>query len=116
VTSIEKARQLRKDSTDAERMLWQHLRARQIDGCKFRRQRPVGPYIADFVCVERKLILELDGGQHAENKAYDNRRTEWLESEGFRVLRFWNNDVLEDVESVKQAVLMALEGGGEPSP
>ena len=62
------------------------------------------------------MIVELDGGQHAENKAYDNRRTEWLESEGFRVLRFWNNDVLEDVESVKQAVLMALEGGGEPSP
>jgi very-short-patch-repair endonuclease len=103
-----RARELRKNMTEAERALWRHLRLRQFDGYKFRRQQPIGRYIVDFVCFEKKLIIEVDGGQHAEQLAYDIERSAWLEKEGFRILRFWDNQVLKEVESVKEAIVSTL--------
>ena len=102
------ARALRKSPTEAERALWRHIRLRQLEGCKFRRQQPLGRCIVDFVCFEKKLIIELDGGQHAEQMASDAERTAWLETQGFRVLRFWNHDVLSNIEAVKEAIRGAL--------
>jgi very-short-patch-repair endonuclease len=99
------AKSLRENSTDAERLLWQHLRARQAQGLKFRRQQPIGNYIVDFVCFDRKLIIELDGGQHAEQQQTDDARTQWLETQGFTVIRFWNNEVLQNLEGVWQAIV-----------
>src|SRR5437899_1689174 len=90
------AQRLRREMTDAERKLWSALRSRQMEGAKFRRQQPIGPFIADFVCQERRLIIEADGGQHAESST-DDRRTAFLESKGYRVLRFWNNDILQNL-------------------
>jgi very-short-patch-repair endonuclease len=107
--STDKAKELRKSSTDAERKLWHHLRRYQMNGHKFRRQQPIGPYIVDFVCFEKKLIVEVDGGHHDQQAESDNARTEWLESQGFKVLRFWNNQVLKETESVKLAIMKALE-------
>ena len=103
-----KARELRKNPTEAERKLWKHLRLHQIGGYKFRRQQPLGQYILDFVCLEKRLIVELDGGQHSEQIVYDSERTEWLEAQGFRVLRFWNNEVLKEIEVVKEVIAEAL--------
>jgi len=100
---------LRKNSTDAERHLWWRLRQRQLAGFRFRRQVPLGPYIADFVCLSAKLIVEVDGGQHAERPEQDERRSAWLAANGFDVLRFWNNDVLGNTEGVLEAILRALE-------
>ena len=105
--SRDRARSLRMTMTDAERRLWSALRARRLQGFKFRRQHPVGPYIADFVCLAHRLVIEADGGQHAES-AYDARRTAWLESRGWRVIRFWNNDVLTNPTGVQETVLSAL--------
>lgn len=110
--NIANARQLRKNLTDAEKKLWRHLRLKSIGGNKFRRQHPIGTYIVDFVCLEKRLIVELDGGQHGEQIAYDNERTQWLESCGYRVLRFWNNEVFEDVEVVVEVIVKALEESG----
>ena len=103
------ARELRSNLTDAERCLWQKLKRRQIAGVKFRRQQPIGYFIVDFVCFECRVIVEVDGGQHAEQLHYDEQRTRWLEAQGYRVLRFWNNDVLANTEAVAQAVLDAVE-------
>lgn len=100
---------MRRNFTDAEMKLWKRLRNRQTVGEKFRRQQPIGKYIVDFVCPERKLVVEVDGGQHGEQVSYDNERTAWLESEGYRILRFWNNEVLEDVEIVLDVIVRALE-------
>lgn len=86
--------------TDVERLLWQALRGMQIHGQRFRRQHPIGPYIADFACVEQKLVVELDGGQHQEQQAYDEHRTAFMQAQGWRVLRFWNNDALDNMEGV----------------
>lgn len=94
--------------TDAERSLWSRLRRRQILDCRFRRQQPLGEYIVDFVCLEKKLIVELDGGQHAEQEEYDTQRTRWLEDQGFRVLRFWNNQVFKEFHAVVQAIYNEL--------
>ena len=107
--NTKRARKLRKNLTDAERRLWQKLKRRQIDTVKFRRQQPIGPFIVDFVCFERRVIVELDGGQHAQYVANDEQRTRWLEAQGYRVLRFWNNDVLANTEAVLQAILGAIE-------
>ena len=110
-----RARQLRRDSTDAEQLLWSVLRDRQLGGHKFRRQTPIGGYIVDFVCKRRRLVIELDGGQHQQRAGSDRERTEVLESLGYRVLRVWNNDVFDDLESVVDAILLELQRG-EPSP
>ncbi len=103
-----RARQLRNNPTEAERALWRYLRLRQLGGYKFRRQQPMGHYIVDFVCYERRLIVEIDGGQHTSQIAYDSERTFCLESQGFKVLRFWNNQALQETEAVRQAILNAL--------
>ena len=103
-------RRLRHQSTDAERALWQHLRGRQLDGCKFRRQHPFGDYILDFACLERKLVIELDGGQHADATAAakDERRTAFLKAAGFVVLRYWNHQVFGELDAVLDDVWRAL--------
>ena len=111
-----KARQLRRQSTDAERKLWAILRNRQLTGYKFRRQVPMGSYIVDFVCFEKNIVVELDGGQHQAQHGYDGNRTQWLQSAGFRVIRFWNNQVLSETDGVVQAILATLEVKIPPSP
>ena len=108
------ARQLRREMTDAEQRLWYHLRNRALMGFKFRRQHPVGPYVVDFACLEVGLVVELDGGQHACDPR-DAPREAFLEARGFRVLRFWNNDVLQQAEDVLSAIHEAL-GRGMPGP
>ena len=105
--TLVKAKRLRRDLTVSERKLWSVLRNAQLGGAKFRRQQPIGPFIADFVCQDCRLIVEADGGQHAES-ATDVRRTAFLEEKGYRVLRFWNNDILENVEGVAQVIISAL--------
>lgn len=97
---IIRARELRKNMTDAERKLWNHLRNRQLGDLKFRRQHPIGKYVVDFVCFEKKIVIEVDGSQHLENRIYDAERTEWLQKQGFKVIRVWNNDVLNEIEAV----------------
>ena len=106
------ARRLRRDETDAEQELWKRIRDRQL-GVKFRRQYSSGPYIADFCCVEELLIVELDGGQHAEQISKDAERTAYLVKCGFRVLRFWNDHVLRDIDLVIEEIARNLKG---PSP
>ena len=104
----QKAKQLRSNSTDAERNLWAHIRNRQLEGWKFRRQLPVGQYIVDFACPELRLIIEIDGGQHAEQIHYDLGRTRFLQSKGYQVVRYWNNEVLGNIEGVLEALTLAL--------
>lgn len=99
---------LRKYSTDAEQHLWYNLRANRL-GFKFKRQVPIGNYIVDFVCLEKHLIVELDGGQHLDNQTYDIQRTNWLYARGFTVLRFWNNEVLQHTTSVTEVILQVLK-------
>jgi len=101
------ARKLRASMTDAEKQLWRHLRQHQLPGHRFRRQHPVGPFIADFACVEKRLIIEIDGGQH--NSVADASRDAWFERHGWRVLRYWNNDVLGRTEDVLADILRMLE-------
>ena len=103
-SSTEKARELRKKSTDAERLLWRHLRAKQLQGLRFRRQQPIGDYIADFVSFDKRVIVEVDGSQHGVRKAKDDQRTEWLDERGFKVLRFWNSDVIKNIEGVLETI------------
>jgi very-short-patch-repair endonuclease len=105
--TLVKAQRLRRELTDAERKLWWALRNRQVEGAKFRRQQPIGPFIADFVCQDSRLIIEADRGEHAECPA-DERRTAFLESEGYRVLRFWNKDILNNLDGVIRAIADAL--------
>ncbi|HJP97679.1 MAG TPA: endonuclease domain-containing protein [Rhodanobacteraceae bacterium] len=109
-------RRLRAAPTEAERLLWRRLCGRQLGDCKFRRQHPFGDYILDFVCLERRLVVELDGSQHAENVEADRTRTLFLEQAGFLVLRFWNNQVFEDIEGVLEAIWQELHGLATPSP
>ncbi|MDR0275732.1 MAG: DUF559 domain-containing protein [Burkholderiaceae bacterium] len=100
------ARKLRANMTDAEQQLWRHLRQHQLANCRFRRQHPVGPFIADFACIEKRLIVEIDGGQH--NPTADSSRNAWFERDGWRVLRYWNNDVLGKTEDVLADILRVL--------
>jgi very-short-patch-repair endonuclease len=111
------ARKLRTNPTDAEVRMWSRLRRKQLNGFRFRRQQPMGPYVVDFFCAEAKLIVEVDGGQHAESTA-DAARTDWLEARGYLVIRFWNNDVLANTEGVLLRILEALRAGPPslPSP
>jgi very-short-patch-repair endonuclease len=110
------ARRLRRDSTIAEQRLWYRVRSRALNGMKFVRQESIGPYFVDFVCREHRLVVEVDGGQHCEN-ARDIVRNKWLRERGYRVLRFWNNDVLGNIEGVLEAIASALPHDGRaPSP
>ena len=102
------ARNLRRHMSGAEQRLWYLLRRRQLDGFRFRRQQPIGPFIVDFVCLKERLVVELDGGSHTETQGYDEVRTTWLEAKDYRVLRFWNNDVMGNQESVIDRILEAL--------
>ena len=106
-TLRQRARDLRKNSTDAELHLWYHLRANRF-GFKFKRQVPIGSFIVDFVCLEKRLIIELDGGKHMDNRTYDMKRTDWLMTHGFKVLRFWNNDVFQQTPSILEVIMTAL--------
>jgi very-short-patch-repair endonuclease len=103
-----RAIELRKEPTPAEAKLWAYIRNDQL-GVNFRRQHAIGNYIPDFVCIKKKLIIELDGSQHIEQAEYDTKRTKFLEAEGYKVVRFWNNDVMNDVNGVIKAIQFALE-------
>ena len=103
-TNQQHAQELRCELTATEQLLWSRLRRRQVLGHKFRRQQVLGAFIVDFVCLEKKLIIELDGGQHSEGQDYDQRRTRWLERRGFRVLRFWDNQVFGELEAVLKCI------------
>jgi very-short-patch-repair endonuclease len=104
-----KARNLRANDTEAEYRLWSDLRNRRLNGYKFSRQIPLGPYIVDFLCREQRLVVELDGSQHAENER-DERRTAWLNHQGYSVLRFWNAEVLQELSAVLDTILAILQG------
>jgi very-short-patch-repair endonuclease len=102
------AKKLRREMTDAETKLWQELRAHRFEDYKFKRQQPIGKYIVDFVCLKHRLIVEVDGSQHDDSQ-HDKIRDAWLASEDFRILRFWNNGVLNDMDGVLLSILAALE-------
>jgi very-short-patch-repair endonuclease len=106
-----RAKELRHSETEAEQIIWSWLRTKKLNGVKFRRQEPVGKYIVDCVSFEKKLIIEIDGGQHSleENSINDKDRTEWLHSQGFRVIRFWNNDVSSNLDGVITRIKEALD-------
>ncbi len=103
LTSI--SRKLRRNSTEAEKLIWKYLKTKHLGGLKFKRQEPIGNYIVDFVCFEKDLVIELDGGQHAEQLEKDSARDIWLHSQGFKVLRFWNNEVFENIEGVLETIM-----------
>ncbi|PKU25018.1 endonuclease domain-containing protein [Telmatospirillum siberiense] len=105
--STDLARKLRRDATDAEMAMWRMLRASQLAGAKFRRQRPLGPYIVDFISFSHRLVIECDGGQHA-GSSDDAKRDAWLACQGFRILRFWNHDILTNPEGILTTILAAL--------
>lgn len=107
------ARRLRREMTDAERLMWRRIRGKQIDGYRFRKQVPLGRFVADFACMTPRLVIEIDGGQHAERTAQDDDRTSWLESQGFVVLRFWNNEVTGNIDGVLQTIATSLRGLGD---
>jgi very-short-patch-repair endonuclease len=104
-----KARALRHNQTDVEQLLWQHLKNRQILNAKFRRQFPIAPFIVDFCCLEKKLIIELDGSQHFEQAQYDSERSRYLAQRGFKVIRFWNNDVIDNIEGVLTKIYLVIQ-------
>ncbi len=104
-----KAREPRGRSTEAEALLWQQLRGRRFQSFKFRRQRALGPYILDFVCLEAGLVIEIDGGQHSEQQAYDQRRTALIESQGLAVIRFWNHEVMNETPAVLEKIWQTLQ-------
>lgn len=108
VHSLNHARTLRKKATEAENQLWYFLRNRRLKGYKFKRQEILTPYIVDFICPYKKLIIELDGGQHALSHQYDEKRTACLEQQGYKVLRFWNNEVFNQIEGVLDRILAEL--------
>ena len=123
------ARQLRKNMTDAEKAVWRRLRSKSFNGFRFRRQAAIGEYIADFVCFSPRVVLELDGGQHADQVEADEQRSAWFRSQGFVVLRYWNHQVAEDWDVIEQELYAALtrdektphpnpppQGGREPEP
>ena len=110
------ARKLRQQATDAERRLWQHLRAHRLAGYKFRRQVVIEPYIVDFVCLEARLIVEVDGGQHLEQLEDDLKRSAFLESLGYTVIRFWNHEILGDIHTVLEQIHGYLIKAPSPQP
>src|SRR5256885_553821 len=114
---VQLAKRLRQNATTAERRLWRILRNKQFDGLRFRRQQPIGPYVVDFYCSAAQVVIELDGGQHADgaHPARDSRRTDWLQSRGYRVLRFWNSDILNESEALS-VIQKAIAESGIPLP
>ena len=111
-----RARDLRRRETDAERLLWRHLRNRHLGGWKFRRQHPIGRFFADFACAERRLVIELDGGQHVARANADGRRTRALEELGWKVIRYWDDDVLMRTNRVLEDIVLWLECAPHPDP
>ncbi len=111
-----RSRELRQNPTEAERKLWLHLSARKLKGVRFNRQFPVGQFICDFVSRQRKLVIEIDGGQHACNSEYDAQRTRFLEAHGFSVIRFWNNEVMDNLDGVLDVIARTLDNMPSPSP
>lgn len=112
------ARRLRSQQTDAERLLWARLRAHRLYGLKFRRQQPIGIYVVDFFCPEKRLVVELDGGQHQDRTGYDEARDAWLKSAGYVVLRYWNNELMRNLEGVLEDISQVAGVGADipPSP
>ena len=108
-TLITRARSLRNNPTDAETRLWQSIRRKQVAGLRFRRQVVIGQYITDFCCPDRKFVIELDGGQHLDQQEYDARRTVFLESKGYTVLRFWDDQIFKELDAVLQSIYDILE-------
>ena len=104
INLTETAKGLRRNMTDAERLLWRSLKAKHLDGLKFRRQEQIGRFIVDFVCYENGVVIEADGGQHAVEREKDEERTQWLNLQGYTVLRFWNNDILTNTDGVLAAI------------
>ena len=108
------ARPLRRNMTDAERALWEELRGRRLQGFKFKRQWTLGPYVVDFCCIEQRLVVEVDGGQHSEERDAD--RTAWLAGQDYRLIRFWNHDVLTNMDGVLQTIVLNLASHPHPGP
>ncbi|MBI1910318.1 MAG: endonuclease domain-containing protein [Deltaproteobacteria bacterium] len=108
------AKDLRKRSTDTEKFLWKYLRSKRLENFRFRRQAPIGPYIVDFVCLEKRIVIECDGGQHAFQARKDKGRDDWLEKEGYKVLRFWDREVLQNTEGVLETILREISGSPAP--
>ena len=108
---VARARRLRRNATDAEKRLWSELRGNGFADANFRRQTPIGAYIVDFVSFSQRLVIEVDGGHHGDSvqTAFDDERTQWLESQGFRVMRFWNTDVFDDLDAVLNVILQSLD-------
>ncbi len=113
--NLTNAKSMRSAQTPAEQHLWYHLRANRFMGLKFKRQKPLGPYVVDFICLERGVVIEVDGGQHGDDVAYDRRRDQWLASQGFIVLRFWNHDVLNQTEGVLERIRQGVEERAFPA-
>jgi very-short-patch-repair endonuclease len=114
-TGYHNAIDLRNELTLAERRLWNHLKLKQVDGVRFRRQHAIGPYVVDFCAVKAKLVIELDGSQHIDQEDYDRERTEFLQSKKFRVIRFWNNDVMNNLDGVMIEIEEALKNSPAPT-
>ena len=113
---LDRAKHLRSHQTDAEQRLWYHLRGHRFMGLKFKRQKPLGRYIVDFICQERGLIVEVDGGQHAEQTHCDEQRDAWLRERGYRVLRFWNHEVMQQLDGVLERIRREVVAPSPPSP
>ena len=112
----ESARKLRKNMTDTEQYVWSRIRHKQLGGFRFRRQHPIGSFIGDFICLEQRLILELDGGQHDDRKDYDELRTRYLNECGYRVVRYWNHQIFEDWDWIAEDLFRLLSEGATPHP
>jgi very-short-patch-repair endonuclease len=110
------AKGMRHQPTNAETLIWTALRGARLQGFKFKRQQPIGTYIVDFVCFENSLIIEIDGGQHGDEVSKDRERSNWLRRQGFRVLRFWNNEVMERKDDVLESIIRALREYPSPQP
>jgi len=116
MTLLNQAKRLRSHQTEAEQQLWYHLRAHRFMGLKFKRQKPVGRYIVDFLCHEPPLIIEVDGGQHAVQADHDHQRDTWLRAQGFQVLRFWNHEVMQQLDAVLERIRLAAVAPSPPTP